>query len=43
MLFRSIELGVTTVDHYVDGLGGISRSVARARGAAVPAYIVDAT
>ncbi len=39
----SVELGVTTVDHYVDGLGGISRSVARARGAAVPAYIVDAT
>jgi magnesium chelatase subunit H len=39
----SVELGVTTVDHYVDGLGGISRSVARARGNAVPAYIVDAT
>jgi magnesium chelatase subunit H len=39
----SVELGVTTVDHYVDGLGGISRSVARARGAAIPAYIVDAT
>jgi magnesium chelatase subunit H len=39
----SVELGVTTVDHYVDGLGGISRSVARARGEAVPAYIVDAT
>ncbi len=39
----SVELGVTTVDHYVDGLGGISRSVARARGETVPAYIVDAT
>jgi magnesium chelatase subunit H len=39
----SVELGVTTVDHYVDGLGGISRSVARARGEAIPAYIVDAT
>ncbi len=39
----SVDLGVTTVDHYVDGLGGISRSVARARGETIPAYIVDAT
>ena len=29
----SIELGVTTVDHYFDTLGGISRAVRRARGA----------
>ena len=28
----SIELGVTTVDHYFDTLGGISRAVKRARG-----------
>ena len=28
----SIELGVTTVDHYFDTLGGISRAVQRARG-----------
>lgn len=40
----SIELGVTDIDQYVDTLGGISRSVARARGgAAAPVYIVDAT
>ncbi len=29
----SIELGVTTVDHYFDTLGGISRAVRQARGA----------
>ena len=28
----SIEVGVTTVDHYFDTLGGISRAVRRARG-----------
>ena len=28
----SIELGVTTVDHYFDTLGGISRAVKRTRG-----------
>ena len=39
----SVELGVTTIDQYVDALGGISRSVARAKGAAAPVYIVDAT
>ncbi len=40
----SVELGVTDIDHYVDALGGISRSVARARGGrAAPVYIVDAT
>ena len=27
----SIELGVTTVDHYFDTLGGISRAVRQAR------------
>lgn len=39
----SVELGVTSVDHYFDGLGGVSRAVARARGAAVPVYISDQT
>jgi magnesium chelatase subunit H len=29
---ESVELGVTTVDHYFDTLGGISRAVKRARG-----------
>jgi magnesium chelatase subunit H len=40
---ESVELGVTDVDQYMDSLGGISRSVARARGEAAPVYIVDAT
>ena len=40
----SIELGVTTVDHYFDTLGGISRAVRRARGgAAANVYIGDQT
>jgi len=39
----SVELGVTTVDHYFDTLGGISRAVRRARGAEVPVYIGDQT
>ncbi len=39
----SVELGITTIDHYVDGLGGIARSVTRARGEAPSVYIVDAT
>ena len=39
----SVELGVTDIDHYVDALGGIGRSIARAKGAAAPIYIVDAT
>ncbi len=41
---ESIELGVTTVDHYFDSLGGISRAAASARGGApVPVFIADAT
>lgn len=40
---ESVEVGVTDVDHYVDGLGGMSRAVEKARGAASPVYIVDAT
>jgi magnesium chelatase subunit H len=39
----SIELGVTTVDHYFDTLGGISRAVRRARGVAATVYIGDQT
>ena len=41
---ESVELGVTTVDHYFDNLGGISRAVARAKGGeAIPVYIGDQT
>ncbi|MEL6218517.1 MAG: magnesium chelatase subunit H [Pseudomonadota bacterium] len=40
---ESVELGVTTVDHYFDTLGGISRAVTRARGDAAPVYIGDQT
>jgi len=39
----SVELGVTTVDHYFDTLGGISRAVRRARGTAAAVYIGDQT
>jgi magnesium chelatase subunit H len=39
----SIELGVTTVDHYFDTLGGISRAVRRMRGASATVYIGDQT
>lgn len=40
---ESLELGVTTIDHYVDTLGGISRAVTRARGKPAPVYICDQT
>jgi magnesium chelatase subunit H len=40
---ESVELGVTTVDHYFDTLGGISRAVKRARGSEAPVYIGDQT
>ena len=40
---ESVELGVTTVDHYFDTLGGIGRAVKRARGADTPVYIGDQT
>ena len=40
---ESVELGVTTVDHYFDSLGGISRAAEKQRGAAVPVYIGDQT
>jgi magnesium chelatase subunit H len=39
----SIELGVTTVDHYFDTLGGISRAVRQVRGSAAAIYIGDQT
>ncbi len=41
---ESVELGVTTVDHYFDTLGGISRAVRRAKGGvSAPVYIGDQT
>ncbi|MGB3554452.1 MAG: cobaltochelatase subunit CobN [Jannaschia sp.] len=40
---ESVELGVTTVDHYFDTLGGISRAVKRAKGVEAPVYIGDQT
>jgi len=40
----SVELGVTTVDHYFDTLGGISRAVKMAKGGtSAPVYIGDQT
>ena len=40
----SVELGVTTVDHYFDTLGGISRAVKQARGGkSASVYIGDQT
>ena len=41
---ESVELGVTSVDHYFDSLGGITRAVSSARGGAtVPVYVSDQT
>jgi len=40
---ESVELGINDVDQYVDGLGGVSRSVSRAKGKDAPVYILDAT
>ncbi|MBV5309837.1 magnesium chelatase subunit H [Chromatium okenii] len=39
----SVELGVTTVDHYFDTLGGITRAVGQYKGNEVPVYIGDQT
>ncbi|MEO0328202.1 MAG: magnesium chelatase subunit H [Pseudomonadota bacterium] len=39
----SVELGVTTIDHYFDTLGGISRAVKKARGEDISVYISDQT
>ncbi|MEM8788147.1 MAG: magnesium chelatase subunit H [Pseudomonadota bacterium] len=40
---ESVELGVTSVDHYFDTLGGIGRAVKRARGDGPAVYIGDQT
>jgi magnesium chelatase subunit H len=40
---ESVELGVTSVDHYFDTLGGIARAVKRVRGVETPVYISDQT
>ncbi|WP_299733629.1 magnesium chelatase subunit H [uncultured Tateyamaria sp.] len=40
---ESVELGVTSVDHYFDTLGGIARAVKRARGSEAAVYIGDQT
>ena len=40
---ESVELGVTTVDHYFDTLGGIGRAVKRAKGEDTAVYIGDQT
>lgn len=40
---ESVEVGITDLDQYFDGLGGINRSITRARGSEAPVYIVDAT
>ncbi|MFM9852912.1 MAG: magnesium chelatase subunit H [Sphingomonadaceae bacterium] len=40
---ESVDIGLTTIDQYVDGLGGISRSIARAKGKQAPVYISDQT
>jgi magnesium chelatase subunit H len=40
---ESVEAGVTDIDHYVDGLGGMSKAIEKARGTAAPIYVVDAT
>ena len=39
----SVELGVTTIDHYFDALGGMGRAVQRARGTRAEIYIGDQT
>jgi magnesium chelatase subunit H len=40
---ESVELGVTSIDQYVDTLGGVSRMIRKGRGDAAPVYIGDAT
>ena len=41
---ESVELGITSVDHYFDTLGGIASAVKRAKGGAdLPIYIGDQT
>ncbi len=40
---ESVELGITSVDHYFDTLGGIARAVRRAKGSDAAVYIGDQT
>jgi magnesium chelatase subunit H len=41
---ESVDLGVTSIDHYFDSLGGVSRAVRQARGGEqTPVYIGDQT
>lgn len=40
---ESTELGVTTIDHYFDTLGGISKAVKKAKGEEISVYISDQT
>ena len=40
---ESVELGVTTIDHYFDTLGGVARAVKRAKGEEAAVYIGDST
>ncbi len=40
---ESLELGVTSVDHYFDGLGGLTRAITAANGAKPALYIGDQT
>ncbi len=40
---ESLELGVTTVDHYFDGLGGLARAIGTASGRKPAIYIGDQT
>ena len=41
---ESVEVGITDLDQYVDGLGGMNRAIARAKGGEeAPVYILDAT
>ncbi len=40
---ESVELGVTTIDHYFDALGGLSRVASRTTGSALPVYVSDQT
>jgi magnesium chelatase subunit H len=40
---ESAELGVTSIDHYFDTLGGISKAVQRARGDEIEVYVGDQT
>jgi magnesium chelatase subunit H len=39
----SVDLGVTTIDHYYDTLGGITRAAKRSGGEDIPVYISDQT